>query len=428
MGNNNSCDGECSGNDIGYYSYENVNRRMWHLSCYKRSPSENGVIRISYCCRRCDARFHHYFDASDGAKISSERADEMENKNKAAEELYKEAEEFLRNGNYEKAIEKFNSAYVKCTSGYCNEKEFIRKKNNAQTELDERNRKNTEAERLNKEGDELLRQGNYEKAIEKFNDACKKCTEGYCNRGVFQTKRDEAKNKWADQFNSEGLKLFNNRRFNDAIEKFRRAAAICTSGYHLNSTFEGNVQTAQNEIKFLKLDNLWDKALDAEKNENEEDARRGFQKAKDKAAEYMRMFPNFTKFKQFHEKINLKIEGNKDFNDGLKFQDDGISFLNEAKLHGEQGKFRLARECIGKAKTKLKSASNKFEEGLKIDNRFLSSVELTRELLKEINDLEKEVDNESLNHRLKNLTKKANTTHHGHTSHAGVRETINHVF
>lgn len=111
-------------------------------------------------------------------------------------------------------------------------------------------------------------------------------------------------------------------------------------------------------------------------------------------------------------------------------QDDGINLLSEAKCHGEDAKFNLARESLIKSEIKLKAALIKFEKGRRFDQRFESSVELTRDLLKEVEELKQTVDNASLNNKLKRLKIRSNkkNSHEKKNVTNNEREIFNHVF
>jgi tetratricopeptide (TPR) repeat protein len=368
--------------EIGYYSYDNVRGRMGrHLSCYHRCPSKYGVTKISYCCCRCDKKFTFYFNTSDGSEISGCRADEMENKNKEAEELNEEGDEFLKQENYEKAIEKYHSAYLRCTSGYSNEEEFTKKRDAAKMEW---------PKKLNLQGIELYNNNNFQEAINKFQKAFEVNQNENHKKTYIANKADcykelgnyseaiklyneslsldnnysHAKNGKACTMSKMGKDFFSTGNYVESLQHYQQAYQTCSNDYQYRSTFKSNAQKAQVEIeafecyqraessiaqcnnldsvisdyqnafnksevqsqknlyesklqaaerirmKLSDLDHFWDEAWEFELNERDEEAEKGFQKVKEKAAEYIKLFPYFKKFQEYSEKVDLKIEGN----------------------------------------------------------------------------------------------------------------------
>lgn len=196
-----------------------------------------------------DTKWHSlYFDNKTGECLSHD-------KEIAAHKLNKIGKELLASGKFHEAKEYFFNAYR-----HSNEKETYEKYNKnrdkAQAAIDKSQSdtySNNQADTLYKEGCELFNQGEYEEAYDKFYQAYRKCTDGYSEEAKFKKNRDAAKNKQADLLDKEGFELYKQGKYQEAFNKFDQAYKKCTEGYSEEERFKRNRDKAQAEKHALNL-------------------------------------------------------------------------------------------------------------------------------------------------------------------------------
>lgn len=108
-------------------------------------------------------------------------------------------------------------------------------------------------------------------------------------------------------------------------------------------------------------------------------------------------FPQCKKFAEIKQKVSLKIEGNRFFSEGVEFQMQGRNLLKEARKLQEERKFELALVPIEQAINKYTDALKKFEEGVKLDERFKSSIDFVRDQIITIEKLKSNTETKILN-------------------------------
>ncbi|XP_055523336.1 uncharacterized protein LOC129717460 isoform X2 [Wyeomyia smithii] len=197
----------------------------------------------------CTTRATRYFDEDSGQEISSGQAEENRSKNRQADELEAEGNVLWGQGKYREAYEKYSQAYAMCTSGYHHEARFKSSRDKAKQEM--------EAANLYAEGNRLYRQGMFREAQDRYQQAYDLSREAVAKK-TYNSHMEEAKiqhkNQQADRLNREGDDLFKNRRqYREAYQKYKMAYDLCTVGYSGEARFKNNMNSAKSEMEAADL-------------------------------------------------------------------------------------------------------------------------------------------------------------------------------
>lgn len=156
-------------------------------------------------------------------------------KNREAEALNQQGNDFFEVLNYQQAADKQNEAYNKCTNGYKNEIIFKTNRDLAKSEV------------LRVEGDQLVNQKQYEAGIEKYQAALNICPDSK------QATIDTLKNKEANVLNLQAITFLNDKNYGKAAEKFDAAFKKCSNEYKDKQIFRENCTKS---ITLSRMSNL----------------------------------------------------------------------------------------------------------------------------------------------------------------------------
>ncbi|XP_053682193.1 uncharacterized protein LOC128732817 isoform X1 [Sabethes cyaneus] len=190
-------------------------------------------------------------------ETAARRAEEQL-KNQLAEQLNREGNGLFNGRRYGEAYDKYNQAYILCTSGYSQEDEFKNNRDSAQREM--------KAADLNAEGDRFFSQGYFDKAKDKYQQAYNKSQvaieENIYKRNIevaLKRADEQLKNRQADQLNREGNLLINQKQYRAAHVKYNQAYSKCTSDYSEKAKFKQNRDVAKNEAEAADLNSEGDR-------------------------------------------------------------------------------------------------------------------------------------------------------------------------
>ncbi|XP_055538763.1 uncharacterized protein LOC129726130 [Wyeomyia smithii] len=216
---------------------------------------------------------------------------------------------------------------------------------------EEQHDKNKQAYQLDKEGNELFKQGKYQDSHDKFSQAYNMCSKGYSEEARFKKNRDIAKNKvekeveatqnnanrQADQLNREALDLYQQGKYKEAYEKFSKAYAICSKGYCEEETFRTN----KNEAKAADLNNDGDRLFHEGKFS---EASKKYQQAYDNS------YKNRNLYTENIEKAKAEITKRKQADElrvkGKKLWEEAWCAEDEDRCEEATGKFQEANRLL----------------------------------------------------------------------------------
>ncbi|UCM93121.1 tetratricopeptide repeat protein [Candidatus Tisiphia endosymbiont of Melanophora roralis] len=247
------------------------------------------------------------------------------------------------------------------------------------------------AKKLNVEATKHHREGQYEEALVKFN----KATALQPNNKIYHknkaatliklTKYDEAieaadkalhidlnykqaKEQKAFALNELAKVDSNAQNYEEALIKFNEAIVLQPN----NEIYQKNKATVLNEQGKKLWNDAWTAEETASLEEIEEtveqylaEAKEKFKETKVKFKQAHKLVPDNTEYTRNFHMISLKIEGNSNFNEGVKLQ-------YEANNLRDQGKYEQALK-------KYTTAMQKFQNGLKHDARFQDCIDLVKE-------------------------------------------------
>lgn len=325
----------------------------------------------------------HYFDSASGEEISESEYDSRKEKNRQADQYAREGDKCLRQRDFRGAFEKFRQAYITSQSGYVNDREFQHKRDDARVKL---------IENLESQGDALQNEARYSDAISAisiYSEAHGYCTDKMISRKAILLNKKEncEKNQHAMSKYRDGEAFLQQKRYNNAIEKFIEALRVCATDFGRRNEISAKLQRAQAETKLTELEKLWDEALRIE-NDAPIRAKEMLENILTRARSLIAQLPLFQQFALMRDKVTLKIEGNNLFNEGIKLQKEALELLIEARTLLNEHKFDSADQMLGKAKEKLKIALIKFQEGRRTDERFKTSVDFVEMYINSFSSVE----------------------------------------
>lgn len=169
------------------------------------------------------------------------------------------------------------------------------------------NNRNDAAEKANELGEEMLKKGSFTAAAEWMRKAYQTCAGGYKNEEKFKNRVNFAdakvSNKEAEDFMNQGL-------YDRAEIKLNEAYDECPSS---EATALAKIRGNQVKLSNLQGVKLWNEAWLAEENDQPETASAKFQAAKAKFAQAGNS--------RWVGIVDLKIEGNKLFNQGVELHE-----------------------------------------------------------------------------------------------------------
>ncbi|XP_053693702.1 titin homolog [Sabethes cyaneus] len=373
---------------------------------YNRRLYKEAYEKYSQACNLCT---HDYSQKDEFEKNRAKTQLELK-----AVDLNTEGDRLFAQGKFSEATDKYQQAYN--MSQVTTEKMFYKLNRETAAKRIQEQLKNAQVDQLNHEGDLFYNQEQYRAAYEKY-DLAYNITSDYAEKAKFKQNSDAAK-KEADaaDLNAEGDRLFHQGKFGDAQSKYQQAHEISQvslqrAKYESNKEkarlIEGmqrNMQAEQlhqskqsvvgNEQEIYKpgpgksltvfAKKMWNEAWQAEDDDRSEVAISKFQEANKLFHQALQLAPADREILGLSNACSLKIEGNEQFNEGIKFQQDGVRLLQEAKQLERQQRYKRAKLKLKEAELKLLYAMESFESGIVHDRRFVSCLELANQQVKDI--------------------------------------------
>jgi tetratricopeptide (TPR) repeat protein len=162
----------------------------------KKSDYFSALEKLNEAAAKLTVRSHRTRDLSEKLTSKREETIKLKKKfmeeNKNVETLYEEAVSFLKQNEYAKAEDKLNQALRMCADDYLNRNKFLEKRYEA-AQLRQADENNQLAEKFFAEAIQCMKQNDFLNAEIKFNKAYFKCSSGYVNESEFLKKKNEAR-------------------------------------------------------------------------------------------------------------------------------------------------------------------------------------------------------------------------------------------
>lgn len=209
------------------------------------------------------------------------------------------------------------------------------------------------------------------------------------------------KDKEVSRLNETAVIFFASGNYQQAIQFFQQALSTATSASNI-LIIEKNIKNTKLAQSKSELENIWKEAWGLETNGKPQESRQKFQHFLIKVREFLLNSPDDQHLKKYKKMVKLKIDGNVLFNDGLSFCDHGIELLNESKEFFGLKNIVKAREKLLEAQKKFSAAAEYFNVGFNQgDSRFSSCINVARDMLQIVEDKTSNINELSMLH-LKN--------------------------
>ena len=182
---------------------------------------------------------------------------------------------------------------------------------------------------------------------------------------TIENTQNQIVNQRANERNQQGETALRQKKYDEAIQFFDKALGLAKEDSTI-SAVKKNKGNACNQLGKEVLQN----AFDLEKEESEdksEEAQSKFNQAKSLFQQAISLH-NSSDYQKNLNVVNLKIDGNRLFNEGNQIDKEAYKLFDDDK-----GDNRRAQDKYEEALIKYEGAITKFEEGAKIDSRFNDS-------------------------------------------------------
>lgn len=140
------------------------------------------------------------------------------------------------------------------------------------SEAQQRRNQNRDAEEHQSRGVTYFNQNKFEDAYNEFRQAYSKCSSGYTNEQIFMSNRKKSQDRWARELYLDGIKMWNEKNFKGAADKFRLAHekvddSSAKSSYKVDiahaesAVLNGEANNLRDQGRYSEAVNKYDEAI-----------------------------------------------------------------------------------------------------------------------------------------------------------------------